>query len=247
MRFALALTLTAAASASAQESAAWPYPQLRPAPATTPTPAAPQPPGPPPSEFAPAPAGLIPDGLPVRTIRVIDRPADPGQQHWVSVNLGVLQPFMARVGVKVRPHPRNSVWLEAFAGSSLFNQAYGFGVRLQHSARMSAGGNRLMVAPGLGVHILPHWDARTETWYTDPASGYRHYDYAHRTNTLYYAFGDIDISWLHDFGPHLGWELGVKLGIAGRVSGRVGNTYSSFVMFGRDAYPILSIYSGFRF
>ena len=57
---------------------------------------------------------------------------------------------------------------------------------------------------------------------------------------------DVDISWLHDFGSHFGFELGVKLGLAGSVVGNLGR-YPRGVMFGRDLYPILALYSGFRF
>ena len=67
------------------------------------------------------------------------------------------------------------------------------------------------------------------------------------TNTLYFVAGDVDISWLHDFGPHFGFELGVKLGLAGRVSGDIGKYYPRSLMFGKDVYPIFAIYSGFRF
>ena len=56
----------------------------------------------------------------------------------------------------------------------------------------------------------------------------------------------MDVSWLHDFSSHFGFELGVKLGLAGCVVGNLGR-YPRGVMFGRDLYPILALYSGFRF
>jgi hypothetical protein len=248
MRFALALILAALAfPAFAQEpgAAAWSYPQLRTPPAPSPAPSAPpQQPGQPlaevpplpPSEYVfPAP-GPIDDGLPVRTIR--GREVQPGQQHWVSANLGLFQPTAFRVGVKVLPRANGSLWLEGYWGSALFNVMYGFGARLQYTAHTFSGGDRIMVAPGAGMHILPNWNY-------DSGSYWGYYGYAR--NTLYWVYGDIDISWLHDFSPHFGFELGFKVGVAGLVGGRVGRHYPDFVMMGKGAYPIFGIYSGLRF
>jgi hypothetical protein len=174
-------------------------------------------------------------------------PPAAGQQHWVSLNLCVFQPFVGRVGLKVWPRANNSVWLEAYGGSVLFDAMYGFGVRVQHTLLEFCGHDRIMLSPGLGVHIVPHRYTLEERQGIDPYLGYT-YTYSYSTyNTLYYLAGDIDISWLHDFGPHFGYELGIKLGIAGRLSGRVGYSYPRWIMWGRDFYPIISIYSGFRF
>jgi len=168
----------------------------------------------------------------------------PGQQHWVAVNLIAGQPFAARVMVKVLPRENDSIWVEAYGGSALFDGMYGFGVRLQHTVWANDRGSRIMVAPGLGVHVMPDW------WYYDQGPPRRRggyfYDYAGR-NPLVYAFGDVDVSWLYDFTPHVGFELGVKVGLAGRLSGRVGADYPRDVMWGKDLYPILAVYSGLRF
>lgn len=242
MRFALALALLfapLAAPAFAQEPAAWPYPQFRP-PAVAPVP---QPP--PAAEYVVEPDGPILSGLPART-RLRDREKEPGQQHWVSMSLGVFQPFAARIGVKVWPRPQNSVWLEAYAGSVLFEAMYGFGVRAQHTV-WASGNKRLMVAPGVGAHVVPYWSAETRVTYTDPVYGYSYTGTTSHRNTLYWVFGDVDVSWLYDFDPHFGFEFGVKLGLAGLVGGTVGRRYPEFLMFGKGVYPVFSIYSGFRF
>ena len=39
----------------------------------------------------------------------------------------------------------------------------------------------------------------------------------------------------------------MKLGLAGRIVGGEHYRYPRGVMFGRDLYPILALYSGFRF
>lgn len=241
MRLALVLVAICAAQASAQQPVAptWTYPPL-----TTVA----QPPSPlpqlPPSNHVPAPSGPVVTGLPERTVLLSEcEPAALGQQHWVSFNLGVLQPFVGRVGVKVWPRLNNSLWLEAYGGSVLFEVMYGFGVRVQHTVRDFGAKDHLMVNPGLGVHVVPQWGAYTTRY--DSYYGYNISEYSY--NALYYLAGDIDISWLHDFSPHFGFELGLKVGIAGRLSGNVGNTYPRGIMWGKDLYPILSIYSGFRF
>jgi hypothetical protein len=198
------------------------------------------------SDYVPAtPPGPIATGLPERTVLAVECPPPDagGQQHWVSFNLGILQPFTGRVGVKVWPRPNNSLWLEAYGGSALFDAMYGFGVRVQHTARDFGPNDHLMVSPGLGLHVIPRW--YTETKRYDPYYGYSVYDQSY--NTLYYLAGDIDISWLHDFSPHFGFEFGIKVGIAGRLGGTVGRNYPRGVMWGKDLYPILSVYSGFRF
>jgi hypothetical protein len=243
MRFALVLVTACIASASAYSqttSPTWSYPPLTTfAQESTPLPQAPG------SAYVPAsPSSPIPTGLPERTVLAEEyEPAAGGQQHWVSFNFGILQPFTGRVGVKVWSRPNNSLWLEAYGGSVLFDGMYGFGVRVQHTVRDFGTSDHLMVSPGLGVHILPQW-ATVEKRY-DPNYGFSYYDCSY--NSLYYLAGDIDISWLHDFSPHFGFEFGVKVGLAGRVSGTVGRDYPRGVMWGKDLYPILSIYSGLRF
>jgi hypothetical protein len=169
-----------------------------------------------------------------------------GQQHWVSVNLTVFQPFTGRLGVKVWPRAQNSLWVEAFIGSVLFERMYGFGLRWQHTLFEFGGRDRLMLAPGVGVHVLPTWPARIERTRMDPW-GFDYTTWDYYSNSLFYLFGDIDISWLHDFSPHFGFELGIKVGLAGRVAGTIGDDYPSNVTWGRHLYPVFSLYSGFRF
>jgi hypothetical protein len=220
---------------------AWSYPPLT---AASPQPALP--PGPA-SEYVPAPQGPLPTGLPGRTVLASEcPPSNLGQQHRVSVNLGVFQPFIGRLGLKVWSRPNNSVWLEAYGGSVLFDAMYGFGVRVQHTAREFGDRDRLMVSPGFGLHVVPSWDAYERQPTNDPFFG-PHYYYEYNVNSLYYLAGDVDISWLHDFSPYFGYEIGVKLGLAGRLAGRVGDDYPRGIMWGKNLYPILSVYSGFRF
>lgn len=197
-------------------------------------------------EPAPVPAGLypeltagpppgppVPDGLPPR-----GPPPDPcpppaavGQQHWVAVQTSILQPTVARLQVKVWPRPNNSLWAEVYAGSVLFDALYGAGVRVMHTARTNDRGDALLLNPGLGVHVIP-------------GSGSGWFSRGHGTQT--YLAADVDIGWLHDFGNHFGFELGLKVGIAGRVAGS-GPGPARGLMFGHDCYPILAVYSGFRF
>jgi len=219
--------------------AAWSYPQIRTAQNTTPVP--PPLPAVPPSEFVQEAEGPIATGVPSRRVPVRDRPPEPGQQHWVSLNLGVGQPSTGRIGVKVWSRPQNSLWVEAFAGSVLWNGMYGFGVRMQHNALNFRNGDQLMISPGVGVHILPSWEAYEHNiWHWGENNTY--------SNTLHAVYGDVDVSWLHDFSPHFGFELGMKVGVAGLVSGQVGSYYPRSLMFsGKSAYPIIGVYTGFRY
>jgi hypothetical protein len=194
-------------------------------------------------------AAAVPSGLPERV--VIADPEPPktqalGQQHWVSLNLSVLQPLVARLGVKVFPRPNNSIWLETYIGSELFDFMYGFGVRVQHTSYTNDRCDALMVSPGLGLHVLPNWYASghaRHSGYGEEYDPYRPNFY----NSLYYLALDVDVSWLHDFGPHFGYEIGMKVGLAGRVGGTVGSHFTRSVMFGKDVFPILNFYSGLRF
>lgn len=257
MRFSLALIATCVATPAfaqhvqPQPVPAWPYPQLTGAAQVSPLPQAPQGVAVPPPPVV-APPSPIPTGLPERTEVVYELPplpasvAAPGQQHWVSLNLTVLQPFTGRVAVKVLPRAQNSIWLEAFIGSVLFERMYGFGVRMQHTLLEFAGRDRVMFSPGVGVQILPTWTAWEKHRRLDPW-GFNYTYWTPVSNSLFYVFGDIDISWLHDFSPHFGFELGVKVGLAGRVGGNIGDDYPNGITWGSSLYPIFALYSGFRF
>ena len=191
-------------------------------------------PAPLPLTAGPPPAPPIPTGLPERPAAepVPELPDElPGQQHWVAINITTLQPFTGRVQVKVRSRPNNSIWLEAYLGSVLFDVMYGGGVRLMHTAKVWPRGDVLMASPGLGVHMIP---AGSVLW------GNSH-------GVLSYLAADVDVAWLHDFSPHVGFELGVKVGLAGLVGGRWNGNYPRAVTFGSDLYPIVSVYSGLRF
>lgn len=190
----------------------------------------------------------MPDGVPVRVIDVFDANMPPpgGQQHWLSVNFALGQPSIGRVGVKVLSRENNSLWLEAYGGSALYDGMYGFGARLQHTAWTLGNGDSFFISPGLGVHILPDWYAGHETLHYNRRWGYWTTGYS-QYSPLYFLAGDVDFSWLHDFSPRFGFELGMKLGLAGRLAGDVGDCYPSGVMWGKNLYPIVAFYSGFRF
>ena len=198
----------------------------------------------PPLTAGPPPAPPIDYGLPVQVVEAPPLPAvAPGQQHWIAVNLVGGQPSVARVGVKVWARENNSLWLEAYAGSALFDFMYGFGARVQHTAWAFRNGDSIMVGPGLGLQILPDWYAdegrynRRGYW----VPGGSHY------TSLFFLAGDVDVSWLHDFTPRCGFELGLKFGLAGHLGGTIGKCYPRGVMWGKDLYPILGAYTGLRF
>lgn len=224
-RFALAFAVALLhVAAFAQEPAAWPSPL----PITA---------GEPPAPVVPSGVPELAPPPPIPEVRL----QEPGQQHWVSLNLSIFQPTIGRVGVKVWPRPQGSLWLEAYGGSVLFDTMYGFGVRLQYTAKTNSRGDALMLAPGLGVHIVPVWG-----YYPGSASRWA-YSGSYVSNSLYFVAADLDISWLHDFTPHCGYEIGVKLGLAARVAGDIGPDYPRALMFGSSVYPILNVYSGLRF
>src|SRR5436190_377161 len=66
----------------------------------------------------------------------------------------------------------------------------------------------------------------------------------------YYLTADVNISWLHDFSPHLGWEMGMKFGIAQRIAGTWGSFFDRSardVSFNKSMYPLVNVFWGFRF
>ncbi len=197
---------------------------------------------------------LAPPGTPAEPVVAADvlagTPAKSGQQHWVSLGITTLQPFTTRVGVKVWDRPNGSLWLEAYGGSELFNWMYGGGARMQFTAKEFGNGDQLMIAPGLGAHVLPNQRRLVERRYYE--GGYYSFGYyqdRYEKNTAVALAADVDISWLHDFSPHFGVELGFKLGLAVRVSGEI-EPWTRGVpktMFNSNLYPIASFFYGLRF
>lgn len=198
-----------------------------------------------PATADPPPAEPPPPGA---TEILVDPPPTrrPGQDHWVSLNLTTLQPFTGRVGLKVWPRENGSLWLEAYGGSVLFAGMYGFGARLQYTALGTEHRDRLMIGPGFGAHIIPQYHTYDVVPYTGPY-GTMVPSAAWRARSLTFLVADVDVSWLHDFSPNFGFEVGVKLGIGGRVSGDIGEDRVEWVMFGKNFYPVVSVFSGFRF
>jgi hypothetical protein len=161
-----------------------------------------------------------------------------GQQHNVAMNLSIFQPFVARLEFVVHRQPTCTWLAEVYAGSELFDLMAGGGARVQFTALANPErGDALLICPGLGVHVLPAHGSADEVYVNGAFE---------RTTVRTYLAGDVDISWLHDFSPHFGYEVGIKLGIAGRLEGTMGD-YPRFVMFSRDLFPLINIFSGFRF
>jgi|GEM_PF-7126690 len=189
----------------------------------------------------------VADGVPARVVEVVEAPpVSDGQQHRFALNFALGQPSVGRVGMRVLDLPRNSLWLEAYGGSALFDAMYGFGARLQHTAFTLGQGDAFFISPGLGLQILPEYYSTRDTWRYNKHRGL----WTHGTgfySTLYYLAGDVDFSWVHDFTPRFGFELGMKLGLAGRIGGSLGDDYPSGVTWGKNLYPIVAFYSGFRF
>jgi len=176
-------------------------------------------------------------------------PAKTGQQHWVTLGITTLQPFTARVGVKVWDRPNGSLWLEAYGGSELFDWMYGGGARMQFTAKEFGHGDQIMIAPGFGAHVLPNQRIVTRSEYRSGYYSFGYYDYTYTKSTAVFLAADVDISWLHDFSPHFGFELGFKLGLAFRASGQVGDLARGVpkTMFNSNLFPVVSFFYGFRF
>ena len=176
-------------------------------------------------------------------------PAKSGQQHWVSLGITTLQPFTARVGVKVWDRPNGSLWLEAYGGSELFDVMYGGGARMQFTAKEFGHGDPIMIAPGFGAHVLPNQRIVTRREYHSGYYSFGYYDYTYAKSTAVFLAADVDISWLHDFSPHFGVEIGFKLGLAFRASGQVGDWTRGIpnTMFNSNLFPIVSFFYGLRF
>jgi hypothetical protein len=188
----------------------------------------------------------VADGVPVRVVEYVEAPMPGGQEHWLALNFTLGQPSTGRVGIKVLDRENNSLWLEAYGGSALYDAMYGFGARIQHTAWSFGHGDSFFISPGLGVHILPDWYASQNVLHYNRRRGYWATS-SSNYSTLYFLAGDVDFSWLHDFSPRFGFELGLKLGLAGRLGGRVGDDYPESAMWGKNLYPIVAFYSGLRF
>ncbi len=106
----------------------------------------------------------------------------------------------------------------------------GGGGRVQFTTWTDNCDDAILISPGLGLHCFPRTGA-----------GF----FSGRATTRVYAAADVDISWLHDFSPHFGYELGLKLGLGVRLSGDWDDPPGT--MFTESAFPIVSVFSGFRF
>jgi hypothetical protein len=198
---------------------------------------------------APAPAAvdtLIPPPLPaVSATAVLADPPRCGQSHWVNVNLSLFQPTIARLQVGFH-HNGHRTWIaEVYAGSVLFEGMYGGGMRVAWTVHSSRHKDALMIAPGVGVHILPQTQPGSTTvgygWF-----GQTTYWEAKTVRT--YVAWDVDISWCHDFSPNFAIEFGTKLGLATKVAGTWGSyDDAKSLRFGEYLYPIVSVWWGMKF
>lgn len=185
------------------------------------------------------PARVGPDDAPMPAAFAV------GQDHWVAVNLSLLQPTQLRLQASVLRGERRSFAVEAFGGSELVEGMYGFGGRLLWTALHDGIDDALMISPGLGVHFLPEKGRKWEYALWD-GTVYRNSPRTPRT----YIAADVDISWVHQYAPHFAWESGLKLGVAGKVGGTWGKDRANVqrsLMFGKDCYPLLNVFWGFRF
>jgi hypothetical protein len=175
-------------------------------------------------------ATILPGGIdPEAGNTARDGYSPPGQQHLIGINLSIFQPTELRLQVAVSHQPTCTWLVEVFAGSELFDLMAGGGVRLQFTRDGNSRGDAFLLSPGLGIHVVPHSESTAGSRLTET-----------------FAAADVDLSWVHDFSEHFGYELGLKLGIAGRLAGD-GDRPFTFTTFNKDFFPILNIYSGFRF
>jgi hypothetical protein len=161
-----------------------------------------------------------------------------GQQHGIAVNLSIFQPTVLRLEVPVY-HQEKCTWLaELYGGSEFFDGMAGGGIRVQFTAGANAErGDAFLIGPGLGLHVLP---GHGSVFGGLVDGGFE------RTTVRTYLAGDVDFSWLHEFSSHFAYEIGIKLGLAGRLEGNSPD-YQRFLMFSKDFFPIINVFSGFRF
>jgi len=161
---------------------------------------------------------------PVAAEQLLESAHRAGDDNWVAVNLVVGNP----TGVRVEAFPFSSKYLkvgvEALGGVQQLSEAGGGGVRLQIRV-LASRKNALYISPGVDVYFSP-----------PTAQLFGHY------GTVYYASADVDVSWLHEFAHHFGFEVGIKAG------GEVGwglPAYES--LSGTAILPEVSLFTGVRF
>ena len=120
-----------------------------------------------------------------------------GTSNRVSIDLHLGLFTGLRVAILPYSDENLTVAVEGFYGSLalLFGTAYGGGVRVQYRVA-SVTSNALLISPGVNVYFSP------------PSGGFI---FGHTDNQVY-VLANADISWLHEFTSHFGFELGARLG-----------------------------------
>ena len=153
-----------------------------------------------------------------------------GLQHFIDAKLLIGFPTGVRLQAALDREPTRTWAAEVFAGTALFNPVVGAGGRVFFAPATGRGGDALIIGPGLNFYYCAGDHSSGEGfWLANRRDGY-------------FLIPDVEISWLHDFASHFGWEIGLNLGLGvgawqayGDQSGRIG------------PIPMLSAFSGFRF
>jgi hypothetical protein len=170
-------------------------------------------------------ASLLP---PQGTVALDEVPAS-GLQHLIDAKLLLGFPTGVRLQAALDRETTRAWVAEAFAGYALFNQVYGAGGRLLLAPASSRGGDVLLIGPGMNFYYYVGDHSGGEHWFTSDRNGY-------------FVIPDVEVTWLHDFANHCGWELGLDVGLG------VGVWQASGLESGRvSPVPILSAFTGFRF
>jgi hypothetical protein len=142
-----------------------------------------------------------------------------GQQHWFGGHLFIGIPTGLRLQAAVL-HRANRTWLlEGFAG-------------------VAPGGwfGTSVVGGGGRVNFTVFTDGLNDAFLIGPGVSVWSASEDRRTHLPV----TVDFTWLHDFGPHVGCEFGVEVGIGPTLRG------GGLFQF-RHAYPIVSLFGGWRF
>jgi hypothetical protein len=160
---------------------------------------------------------------------------DVGQEHWLVVQfmLGTEAGIRFQLGFD---HACDHTWAgELFLGAAAtrfgVGGVVGVGGRVHYTWMSGRWSDALLVSPGIDVFVLGGHDRRR---------GILEPEYP-KEDVLFLA-PTVDISWLHDFTPHFGWELGLHVGLGVGLAGRDYRGESA----GGMVTPLLSLYTGFR-
>ncbi|HEX3152592.1 MAG TPA: hypothetical protein VHR66_31255 [Gemmataceae bacterium] len=185
-----------------------------------------------------APAMLPP--TPIET--VLSPHAAVGQQHTVGVELQFGQPTGVRLQYAIFHGGEFSILAEAFGGArSQFwgdETVLGIGGRALFTLFSDGTKNALLVGPGLGVS---YWETGEHHggWYWN-GFGRRWCGESDR----YFINMDVNVGWLHELSPYIGWELGINFGLRVGLSGQDRHDRD---ISGRVNGGTIGLYTGLRF